>query len=121
MLRFSFLFVELVRLPCCAFRNVQRICAITAEYLLLLKAAGRVVKRLEACTRSNDGPCPLPCDLKLDGWPFFFAALDPWIFGCSDCLISLDKGETVFLPQQMDGNEAPALPANGLDAASALF
>lgn len=20
----------------------------------------------------DDGPCPMPCDLKLDGWPFFF-------------------------------------------------
>lgn len=28
----------------------------------------------------DDGPCPMPCDLKLDGWPFFFATLDPLDF-----------------------------------------
>ena len=42
-LRFSFLLVELVRLPCCAFRNVKRNCAITAHYLLLNTAISMFV------------------------------------------------------------------------------
>lgn len=44
----------------------------------------------------DDGPCPMPCDLKLDGWPFFLQPLTHWIFWLLWFSSFLKQGGNIF-------------------------